>query len=81
MIIQLSFHIILYESKPLVTIECNFDNDMCGFTIHSNGDDPSKNGFIWKKGTANWIMNNELEGPDIGKLESFLDIEEFGFRF
>ena len=46
---------------------------MCGFTIHSNGDDASKNGFIWKKGTANWINNNELEGPDQGMLESFLD--------
>ena len=70
--ISFSFH-ILSKPKPLVTIECNFDNDMCGFTIHSNGDDASKNGFIWKKGTANWINNNELEGPDQGMLESFLD--------
>ena len=41
---------------------------MCGFKIHSNGNDDSKNGFVWKKGTANWIMNNELEGPDMGKF-------------
>ena len=53
-------------SELAVTIECNFDKDMCGFTIHSNGDDASKSGFVWKKGTANWIINNELEGPDIG---------------
>ena len=54
---------------------------MCGFTIHSNGDDASKNGFIWKKGTANWIMNNELEGPDMGKLELVLDNEDLVSRF
>ena len=41
---------------------------MCDFTIHSNGDDASKSGFVWKKGTANWIMNNKLEGPDMGNV-------------
>ena len=41
---------------------------MCDFKIHSDGDDASKQGFIWKKGTSNWIINNKLEGPDSGNL-------------
>ena len=53
-------------SELAVTIECNFDKDMCGFTIHSNGDDASKSGFVWKRGTSNWIISNELEGPEKG---------------
>ena len=53
--------------KTIATIRCDFDEDQCGFTTKSEGNDASKKGFNWVRHSASWVTSNEeLEGPGKG---------------
>ena len=61
--------LMLAFSNITGTIKCDFDEDQCGFTTKSEGNDASKKGFNWIRHSASWVTSNEeLEGPSTGMI-------------
>ena len=61
--------LMLAFSNITGTIKCDFDENQCGFTTKSEGNDASKKGFNWIRHSASWVTSNEeLEGPSTGMI-------------
>ena len=58
-----------HEIHFSVTIHCDFEaEDVCDWTITTNGDDASQKGFEWIRHSGKWIQDHSMEGPYKGTI-------------